>query len=110
MTLPKAQSDLARQTLKDPYVFDFLTLTEDFKERELELGLIEHLEKFLLELRQGFAFVGRQYALTVSKQEFYLDLLFYNLELRCFIVIDLKSGDFKPEYDGKNEFLLCRCR
>jgi len=104
LTLPETQSDLAKQTLKDPYVFDFLTLTKDFKERELELGLLEHLEKFLLELGQGFAFVGRQYGLTVSDQDFYLDLLFYHLELRCFIVIDLKAGAFKAEYAGKMNF------
>jgi len=104
LTLPESQSDLAKQTLKDPYVFDFLTLTKDFKERELELGLLEHLEKFLLELGQGFAFVGRQYGLKVSEQDFYLDLLFYHLELRCFIVIDLKAGDFKAEYAGKMNF------
>ena len=103
-TLPQAQSDLAQQTLKDPYVFDFLTLSKSFKEREMELGLIIHLEKFLLELGQGFAFVGRQYALSVSDQDFYLDLLFYHLELRCFVIIDLKTGAFKPEYVGKMNF------
>ncbi len=99
--LPSPQSDLARQLLKDPYLFDFLTLEEPFHERELETGLIRHLEKFLLELGQGFAFVGRQYRLEVSDKEFYLDLLFYHLKLRCFVVIDLKKGDFKPEYAGK---------
>jgi hypothetical protein len=90
--------------LKDPYVFDFLTLTEPFLERELETGLVRHLEKFLLELGQGFAFVGRQYRLEVSDKEFFLDLLFYHLKLRCFVVVDLKRGDFKPEYAGKMNF------
>jgi len=98
------QSDLAHQLLKDPYIFDFLTLTEPFEERELEVSLVKHLEKFLLELGQGFAFVGRQYHLEVSNKDFYLDLLFYHLKLRCFVVIDLKKGDFKPEYAGKMNF------
>lgn len=102
--LPPPQSDLARQLLKDPYIFDFLTLTEPFEERELEVSLVKHLEKFLLELGQGFAFVGRQYHLEVSNKDFYLDLLFYHLKLRCFVVIDLKKGDFKPEYAGKMNF------
>ncbi|RPH79090.1 MAG: DUF1016 domain-containing protein [Nitrospiraceae bacterium] len=102
--LPDPQSDLAQQVLKDPYVFDFLTLAEPFQERELEVGLVRHLEKFLLELGQGFAFVGRQYHLEVSDKDFYLDLLFYHLKLRCFVVIDLKKGDFKPEYAGKVNF------
>lgn len=83
--LPASQSELARQLLKDPYIFDFLTLEEPFHERELETGLIRHLEKFLLELGSGFAFVGRQYHLEVSDRDFYLDLLFYHLKLRCFI-------------------------
>ncbi|TAN44680.1 MAG: DUF1016 domain-containing protein [Nitrospirae bacterium] len=102
--LPSPQSDLARQLLKDPYIFDFLTLTEPFEERELETGLVKHLEKFLLELGQGFAFVGRQYHLEVSDKDFYIDLLFYHLRLRCFVVIELKKGDFKPEYAGKMNF------
>ena len=103
-TLPDPQSDLAHQILKSPYNFDFLTLTEDFKERELEMALLEHIEKFLLELGAGFAFVGRQYKLKVSTQEFAIDLIFYHLELRCFVVIDLKLGAFKPEYAGKMNF------
>jgi len=102
--LPAPQSELARQLLKDPYIFDFLTLEEPFHERELETGLIRHLEKFLLELGSGFAFVGRQYHLEVSDKDFYLDLLFYHLRLRCFIVVELKKGDFKPEYAGKMNF------
>jgi len=85
--LPAPQSDLAQQTLKDPYIFDFLTLEEPFHERELETTLIHHLEKFLLELGQGFAFVGRQYLVSVGDDDFYIDLLFYHLQLRCFVVI-----------------------
>jgi len=102
--LPSPQSDLAQQTLKDPYIFDFLTLSKPFQERELETGLIRHLEKFLLELGRGFAFVGRQYHFEISDKDFYIDLLFYHLKLRCFVVIDLKKGDFKPEYAGKMNF------
>ena len=103
-TLSEPHAALAQGLLKDPYFFDFLTLEEPFHERELETELLRHLEKFLLELGRGFAFVGRQYRLEVSDREFYLDLLFYHLELRCFIVIDLKKGDFKPEYAGKMNF------
>ncbi len=104
--LPPPQSDLAVQTLKDPYIFDFLTLEEPFHERELETGLLQHLERFLLELGQGFAFVGRQYHLEVGDEDFYVDLLFYHLRLRCFVVIDLKKGAFKAEYAGKMNFYL----
>ena len=102
--LSEIQSNLAQQTLKDPYVFDFLTLSEPFKERELETELLKHLEKFLLELGGGFSFVGRQYRVEVSDQDFYIDLLFYHLKLRAFVVIELKRGDFKPEYAGKMNF------
>lgn len=102
--LPPPDSDLVQQTLKDPYLFDFLTLESGFHERELEAGLVDHLEKFLLELGQGFAFVGRQYHLDIGERDFYIDLLFYHLKLRCYIVIDLKRGDFKPEYAGKMNF------
>ena len=102
--LPAPQSELAGQILKDPYVFDFMTLEEPFHERELETGLISHLEKFLLELGQGFAFVGRQYHMEVSDKDYYIDLLFYHLRLRCFVVIELKRGEFKPEYAGKMNF------
>lgn len=103
-TLPEAHAAIAQGLLKDPYLFDFLILEEPFHERELETGLLLHLEKFLLELGRGFAFVGRQHRIEVSDREFYLDLLFYHLHLRCFIVIDLKKGDFKPEYAGKMNF------
>ncbi len=99
--LPSPQSDLVQQTLKDPYIFDFLTLEEPFHERELETSLVRHLEKFLVELGQGFAFVGRQYHVDVGEHDFYIDLLFYHLKLRCFVVIDLKKGPFKPDYAGK---------
>jgi predicted nuclease of restriction endonuclease-like (RecB) superfamily len=104
--LPAPQSDLVRQALKDPYVFDFLTLHEPFEERELETNLLHQLERFLLELGRGFAFVGRQVRMEVGEQDFYLDLLFYHLNLRRFIVIELKKGDFKPEYAGKMNFYL----
>lgn len=103
-TLPEAHAALAQGLLKDPYVFDFLTLDEPFRERELETGLLEHLQRFLIELGRGFAFVGRRYRLAVSDRDFYLDLLFYHLHLRCFVVVDLKIGDFKPEYAGKMNF------
>ncbi|HRQ96408.1 MAG TPA: PDDEXK nuclease domain-containing protein [Candidatus Accumulibacter phosphatis] len=102
--LPPPESDMAQQTLKDPYIFDFLTLADAFHERELETGLVAHLEKFLLELGQGFAFVGRQYHLDLGGDDFYIDLLFYHLKLRCYVVIDLKRGAFKPEYAGKINF------
>jgi predicted nuclease of restriction endonuclease-like (RecB) superfamily len=104
--LPTPQSDLAAQTLRDPYIFDFLTLDKPFRERELEVGLVTHLERFLLELGGGFAFVGRQYHLAVGEDDFYLDLLFYHLKLRCFVVVDLKVGAFKPDHAGKMNFYL----
>jgi predicted nuclease of restriction endonuclease-like (RecB) superfamily len=104
--LPSPQSDLAHQSLKDPYIFDFLSLGEEAQEREVEKALVAHMEKFLLELGAGLAFVGRQYHLSVGDQDFYLDLLFYHLKLRCFVVIELKDGAFKPEYAGKMNFYL----
>ena len=103
-TRPDPLSDLAQQTLKDPYIFDFLTMTAHFDERELETELVRHLEKFLLELGAGFAFVGRQFHLDIAEKDFYIDLLFYHLRLRSFVVIDLKKGEFKPEYAGKMNF------
>jgi predicted nuclease of restriction endonuclease-like (RecB) superfamily len=105
-TLPAAQSDLAQNILKDPYNFDFLTLDAEAHERDLERGLIENIRKFLLELGVGFSFVGSQYHLEVGGQDFYLDLLFYHLRLRSFVVIDLKMTEFKPEYAGKMNFYL----
>jgi predicted nuclease of restriction endonuclease-like (RecB) superfamily len=105
-TLPAPQSDLARQVLKDPYNFDFLTLTTEVQERELERALIKHIREFLLELGAGFAFVGSQYPLEVGDQDFFIDLLFYHIKLRCFVAVDLKVGDFQPEYVGKMNFYL----
>lgn len=105
-TLPAEQSDLALQTLKDPYVFDFLQMGEKVRESELERGLIDHIREFLLELGVGFAFVGSQYHLEVGGQDYYLDLLFYHLKLRSYVVIDLKVGEFIPEYAGKMNFYL----
>jgi len=104
--LPSPYSDLAQQTLKSPYLFDFLSLGQAAHEREIEKELVRHIEKFLLTLGAGFAFVGRQYHLEVANQDFYLDLLFYHLKLRSFVVIELKDGTFKPEYAGKMNFYL----
>jgi predicted nuclease of restriction endonuclease-like (RecB) superfamily len=105
-TLPGPQSELAQQIIKDPYNFDFLTLSREAQERELERGLLDHIRDFLLELGVGFAFVGSQYPLQVGGEEFRIDLLFYHLTLRCFVVIDLKMDDFKPEFGGKMNFYL----
>jgi predicted nuclease of restriction endonuclease-like (RecB) superfamily len=105
-TLPKPQSDLAQQLIKDPYNFDFLTLTSEAQERDLERGLLEHLRQFLIELGTGFAFVGSQVPLEVGGEDFKIDLLFYHLKLRSFCVIDLKMTPFKPEYAGKMNFYL----
>ncbi len=105
-TLPPPQSDLAQQIIKDPYNFDFLTLTTEAQERDLERELLAHLRQFLIELGVGFAFVGSQVLLEVGGEDFKLDLLFYHLKLRCFVVIDLKMGPFKPEYAGKLNFYL----
>jgi predicted nuclease of restriction endonuclease-like (RecB) superfamily len=105
-TLPAPQSDLARDITKDPYNFDFLTLGDDAHERDLERGLLDHLRQFLLELGVGFAFVGSQYRLAVGDQEFYIDLLFYHLKLRAYVVIDLKMRSFEPELAGKMNFYL----
>ncbi len=103
-TLPPIQSDLAKQITKDPYNFDFLTITDSYKEKELEDALCENITKFLLELGNGFAFVGKQYKLNVGGEEFRIDLLFYHLKLRCYVVIELKAVDFKPEFAGKLSF------
>lgn len=105
-TLPSPQSDLAQQVLKDPYIFDFLTITDDYQEKDLEKGLIDHIAKFLVELGAGFAYVGRQYHLEVGEDDYYLDLLFYHLKLRCYVVIEFKKGKFKPEHAGKLNFYL----
>jgi predicted nuclease of restriction endonuclease-like (RecB) superfamily len=101
LTLPKEQSDLANQILKDPYNFEFLQISKDTTERELEIHLTNHIQQFLLELGAGFAYVGRQFKLKLGRKEYFLDLLFYHLHLRCFIVIELKMGEFEPEFAGK---------
>jgi predicted nuclease of restriction endonuclease-like (RecB) superfamily len=103
-TLTVDHSAWAKHLFKDPYIFDFTTLATEYTERELELNLVKHVEKFLVELGAGFAFVGRQYKLVVSDRDFYLDLLFYHLKMRCFVVIELKKGEFIPEFAGKMNF------
>lgn len=105
-TLPRPQSDLARETIKDPYHFDFLALEADAQEREIEYALTQKITDFMLELGKGFAFVGRQYKIEIDETDYYIDLLFYHLHLRCFVVIELKAGRFKPEYAGKLNFYL----
>ncbi|MCX6153687.1 MAG: PDDEXK nuclease domain-containing protein [Candidatus Kapabacteria bacterium] len=105
-TLPAIQSQLAIETIRNPYNFDFLGLDNDAIERDIEKAMIDHITRFLVELGKGFAFVGRQYSITVSKTEYFIDLLFYHLKLRSFIVVELKAGKFKPEYAGKLNFYL----
>ncbi len=105
-TLPAPQSDLAQALIKDPYTFDFLSMGPDMSERDLEKGLLDQLKALFLELGKGFAFVGSQYHLEVGGQDYYLDLLFYHLRLRCFVVVELKIEDFKPEFAGKMNFYL----
>lgn len=105
-TLPKPQSDLAQQLIKDPYNFDFLTLSQDALERELERGLIDHIRDFLLELGVGFAFMGSQYPITVDEKEYRIDLLFYHARLHCYVVIDLKMGEFEPAFSGQMNFYV----
>lgn len=104
--LPSPQSELAVQTMKDPYIFDFIPFQEDMVERDIEQALVRDVTKFLLELGTGFAFLGNQYHLNVGGDDFYIDLLFYNLNLRCYVVIELKAGEFKPEYAGQLNFYL----
>ena len=104
--LPSPQSELAVQTMKDPYVFDFIPFREEMLERDIEQALVRDVTKLLLELGTGFAFLGNQYHLNVGGDDFYIDLLFYNLNLRCYVVIELKAGDFKPEYAGQLNFYL----
>ncbi|KPX21621.1 Uncharacterized protein ALO71_01270 [Pseudomonas amygdali pv. dendropanacis] len=105
-SLPAPQSDLARESLKDPYRFDFLGLSTDAQERAVEDALVKHVTEFLLELGAGFAFVGRQVLLDVGGDEFFIDLLFYHLKLRCYVVIELKGGKFKPEHLGQLGFYM----
>ncbi|QWP77947.1 DUF1016 family protein [Lysobacter sp. K5869] len=105
-TLPTRQSELAQQIVKDPYSFDFLSLGPQAQERDLERGLIDHLRSLIMELGKGFAFVGNQYPLDIGGQDYFLDLLFYHLHLRCFVVFELKMEEFKPEFAGKMNFYL----
>ena len=104
--LPAPQSELATQTMKDPYIFDFIPFKEDMLERDIEQALVKDVTKLLLELGTGFAFLGNQYHLNVGGDDFYIDLLFYNLNLRCYVVIELKTGEFKPDYAGQLNFYL----
>lgn len=105
-TLPDPQSELAQQQLKNPYVFDFITTRQSFQEHDVEQQMVDNVTKTLLELGTGFAFVGRQYHLEVGDTDFYIDLLFYNIRLRCYVVIELKNEDFKPEFTGKLAFYV----
>lgn len=105
-TLPEYESDLIRETLKDPYIFDFINITENYKERELENALTENISKFLIELGSGFAFVGKQVEITVGNQSFFIDLLFYHIKLKRYVVIELKTGHFEPEFAGKLNFYV----
>ena len=104
--LPNLQSDLAQNMMKDPYCFEFLNVNDDAHEREIEKGLIAQMQKFLLELGEGFAFLGNQYHLEVGGDDYFMDMLFYNVKLRCYVVIELKNTKFKPEYTGKLNFYL----
>lgn len=104
--LPEPQSDLAEQTLKDPYNFDFLTLTEDYNEKELENALTEQITQFLLELGTGFSYMGRQVNTKVGESNFYLDFLFYHVKLHCYIVVELKTERFRPEFAGQLNFYI----
>jgi hypothetical protein len=104
--LAPPQSDLAEQTMKDPDMFDFIQYREGMREREIEAELVRNITKLLLELGTGFAFLGNQYPIVVENEDFYIDLLFYNLKLRCYVIIELKRGDFKPEYAGKLNFYI----
>ena len=105
-TLPDPLSDLAQQTLKDPYIFDFMSLATEFKERDIEKQLVQHITRFLLELGKGFAFIGQQYHLEIADNDYYIDLLFYHTRLKCYVVIELKNTKFIPEYAGKLNFYL----
>lgn len=105
-TLPLPQSDLAQQTLKDPYTFDFMAMTLPYNEMDVERQLTEHMTQFLLELGKGFAFIGRQYHLEVAGNDYYIDLLFYHVRLKCYVVVELKNRKFIPEYAGKLNFYL----
>jgi predicted nuclease of restriction endonuclease-like (RecB) superfamily len=105
-TLPSPDSDLARQTLKDPYAFDFISIAQPYREKDIENQLVQHITRFLLELGKGFAFVGQQYHLEIAGNDYYIDLLFYHTRLKCYVVIELKNTRFIPEYAGKLNFYL----
>lgn len=105
-TLPDYERDLIRETLKDPYIFDFINITENYKERELENALTENISKFLIELGNGFAFVGKQVEISIGNQSFFIDLLFYHIKLKRYVVIELKTGHFEPEFAGKLNFYV----
>lgn len=105
-TLPKPTADLAQQSLKDPYVFDFVALAEQYNERDIENQLVQHISKFLLELGKGFAYIGRQYPIQIAEKDYYIDLLFYHVVLKAYVVIELKNTAFMPEYAGKLNFYL----
>ncbi|MDO4773083.1 MAG: PDDEXK nuclease domain-containing protein [Bacillota bacterium] len=104
--LPEPQSDLAKQTIKDPYSFDFLTLRDQYDEKELEDALVKHITSFLLELGSGFSYIGRQVHLQVGESDFYIDLLFYHVKLHCYVVIELKTEKLKPEFIGQLNFYV----
>ena len=104
--LPKPQSELAMEVLKDPYIFDFISMSQEMIEKDIEKQIVSHITKFLLELGAGFAFIGNQYHIEIGNQDFYIDLLFYHTRLHCFVAIELKNGPFKPEYAGKINFYL----
>lgn len=106
ISLPPKDSDLVNNTIKDPYIFDFITLKEEYKEQELEKEMITRIRNVLLELGKGFSFVGNQYKISVDNQDYFIDLLFYHLELRCYIVVELKANEFKPEYIGQLGFYV----
>lgn len=106
LSLPDINSDLANNTIKDPYIFDFLTLKENYKEKELEVAMINKIKDVLIELGKGFSFVGNQYKISTDNNDYYIDLLFYHLDLRCYIVIELKTTEFKPEYIGQIGFYV----
>lgn len=114
-TLPEMQAKQVKETLKDPYIFDMLTFTDEYDERDVELGLVKHIEKFLVEMGAGFAFMGRQYHIEVAENDFYIDILMYNAFMHRYLVVELKRGAFQPEYIGKLNFycsavddILCR--
>lgn len=104
--LPPLDSDMVNNAVKDPYIFDFITLREDYKEKELEFAMLEKIRDVLLELGKGFSFVGNQYKISTENNDYYIDLLFYHLELRCYIVVELKTNEFKPEYIGQLGFYV----